>query len=171
MSSAAPVLTPEQDLAPQEAPAQRWLDDDEMAAWLPLIRVVQELPHALDRHLREEVGISHAYYSMLALLSESEDLTMSMGELARATGTTPSRLSHAADVLEGRGWIERVRCESDRRVQYARLTDAGKATLVEIAPGHVAQVRDALFDHIDADQVRALQEISSVILQRLNVIP
>jgi DNA-binding MarR family transcriptional regulator len=145
--------------------ATRWLEPEEMAAWLPLVRLVQELPHALDAQLREEVGISHAYYSMLALLSESEGRTMSMGELARATGTTPSRLSHAVDVLQKRGWVQRVRCDADRRVQYARLTDAGFDTLAAVAPRHVAQVRELVFDRLDAQQVAVLAEVCTSVLE------
>lgn len=153
----------------QEEP--RWLTDDEMAAWLPLIRLVQELPHALDRKLREEVGISHAYYSMLAMLSEQPDRTLSMGALARLSGTTPSRLSHAVDVLEERGWVCRSRSGGDRRIQRARLTDEGMATLEAIAPGHVRQVRELVFDRIDAEQVRALREVAVTVLDALGVEP
>ncbi|MGN0064431.1 MAG: MarR family winged helix-turn-helix transcriptional regulator [Nocardioides sp.] len=146
----------------------RWLDDNEMAAWLPLVRVVQVLPHALDSQLREEVGISHAYYSMLALLSQAEDRTLSMGELARSTGTTPSRLSHAVDVLVGRGWVERVRCDADRRVQYAVLTDTGMEVVREVAPRHVAQVRRLVFDRLTPEQVDVLAAVSSSILEALD---
>lgn len=147
----------------------RWLDEAELTAWLRLIRVVQELPHALDGQLRRDAGISHAYYSMLALLSEAEDRSMTMGDLARATGTTPSRLSHAVDVLEGRGWVERARCAADRRVQYARLTDHGMATLVAIAPRHVAQVRDLVFDRLTPEQVEVLGDAFATVLDALGV--
>ncbi|WP_278258076.1 hypothetical protein [Nocardioides convexus] len=57
-----------------------WLDEEEMAAWLPLIRIVQALPQALDKRLREEAGIPHNYYGMLATLSARPDRTLTMGE-------------------------------------------------------------------------------------------
>ena len=53
----------------------RWLDDDEMATWLPLLRVVQLLPQALDRQLREQTGINHVYWTLLAVLSYGETST------------------------------------------------------------------------------------------------
>lgn len=145
----------------------RWLDDQEMAAWLPLVRLVQVLPHALDRRLREEVGISHAYYSMLAMLSEAPGRTLGMGELARQTGTTPSRLSHAVTALEARGWVVRRPCPTDRRVQHATLTDAGFAVLEEVAPRHVAQVRELVFDQLTRAQVAELARIGERLLAGL----
>lgn len=150
------------------AQEHRWLDAAEQDAWRPLVRLIQQLPHALDRQLRDEVGISHAYYSMLAMVSEAPDATLSMGELARITGTTPSRLSHAVDVLVKRGWIERVRCDADRRVQYARLTPEGLALLVEVAPRHVSHVREVVFDRLDAGQVAQLTAIANTILDAID---
>ena len=46
----------------------RWLSDEEMDAWLSLVRVMHLLPQQLDRQLREEAGISHVYYQILAML-------------------------------------------------------------------------------------------------------
>lgn len=146
----------------------RWLDDDEMAAWLPLTRVVYLLPQALDRQLREESGISHTYYQMLARLSAEPEHTTSMGNLARLSSTSPSRLSHAVGGLEKRGWVERFPCPTDRRIQFVRLTDSGLAELERIAPGHVAEVRRVLFDRLSRDQVAQLQAIGETLLAALD---
>lgn len=145
----------------------RWLDEAEMAAWLPLTRVVYLLPQALDRQLRVESGISHTYYQMLALLSAQPERTTSMGELARLTTTSPSRLSHAVGGLEKRGWMERFPCPGDRRIQYVRLTDTGFAELERIAPGHVAEVRRVLFDRLSREQVEQLREIGETLRDAL----
>ena len=136
-----------------------WLDDDEMAAWLPFVRLLYLLPQALDRQLREEVGISHVWYSMLAMLSTSPDRTLSMGELARLSMSSPSRLTHAIDTMEKRGWVVRRPCLTDKRSQYATLTDEGFAVLEAIAPSHVTQVRRLVFDHLDREQVDQLRRI------------
>ena len=97
----------------------RWLSQEEMAAWLPLLRVIQLLPQAMDRQLRKEAGIRHAYYQVLVHLSAQADRTLSMGQLARLAATSPSRLSHAVAAMEERGWVTRQPCSTDRRVQYA----------------------------------------------------
>lgn len=147
-----------------DAVETRWLDDDEMAAWLPLVRLVQELPQAIDRRLREEAGITHTYYAMLANLSAAPDRMLTMGELARLTATSPSRLTHAVAVLEQRGWVTKAHCPSDRRSQFAVLTDEGQALLDRIAPGHLAQVRALVFDRLTRAQVRSLAEVATALV-------
>ncbi|MBM0126622.1 MarR family winged helix-turn-helix transcriptional regulator [Pimelobacter simplex] len=142
----------------------RWLDEEEMAAWLPLIRFVQELPQAIDRRLREEAGLTHTYYAMLANLAAAPDRMLTMGELARLTATSPSRLTHAIAVLEQRGWVTKAHCPNDRRSQFAVLTDEGQALLERIAPGHVAQVRDLVFDRLTPEQVRSLADIAAALV-------
>lgn len=141
-----------------------WLDEDEMAAWLPLIRIVHALPQALDRKLREEVGIPHNYYGMLATLSGQPDRTLTMGDLARLTASSPSRLSHAITALEQRGWVLRRQCGEDKRRQFVTLTDDGLAMLQQVAPSHVAHVRELVFDRLTPEQVRQLAEIGSAIV-------
>lgn len=146
----------------------RWLDREEMAAWLPLLRLVHLLPQALDKQLRVEAGISHGYYSVLATLSAARDQTLPMGELARLTLSNPSRLTHAVSVMEKKGWISRQQCSDDRRIQFASLTDAGRELLVRIAPGHVAEVRRVVFDGLDRGQVGQLRAIALSMLASLD---
>ena len=141
----------------------RWLTDDEMSAWLPLARMLVLLPGALDAELREDAGISHVYYQILAMLSDAPDRQLRMGQLARMTATSLSRLSHAVSSLESRGWVARCPSPDDRRGQVARLTEAGLETLRSAAPGHVAAVRRRVFDHLDEQEVRQL----GAIVQRL----
>ena len=80
-----------------------------------------------------------------------------MTQLAEASTSSKSRLSHAVARLEERGWVERPDCPTDRRGQIARLTDAGFAALDAAAPGHVEQVRRSLFDRLTPEQVEQLR--------------
>lgn len=151
------------------ADGPRWLTDDQMAAWLPLLRVVQLLPQALDRQLREEAGINHTYYMLLAILSAQPDRHLAMSDLARLAAMSPSRLSHAVTALEERGWVSREPCPTDRRVLYAQLTDPGFAALERAAPGHAAEVSRVVFDHLGPDDVAHLRRIMGTILVQLGV--
>ncbi|MET0422676.1 MAG: MarR family transcriptional regulator [Actinoplanes sp.] len=141
----------------------RWLDDREAAAWSNLVHVLMLLPTALDRQLREEAGIPHAYYQILAMLSDRPDRSMRMTELARLVGATTSRLSHAVSSLEQRGWVVREACPSDKRGQIARLTDDGMTALAAAAPGHVAEVRRLIFDQLGPADVERLTEVAAKI--------
>lgn len=143
------------------AAAPRWLDPDEMTAWLGLVELLVRLPAALDRQLREEAGIPHAHYQILAMLSAADGGTRRMSDLARLTSTSASRLSHAVAALEARGWVRRTPCEDDRRGQNAQLTAEGVAALEATAPGHVEQVRRLVFDRLDAVDVAALSALTA----------
>jgi DNA-binding MarR family transcriptional regulator len=143
------------------APAPRWLDDTEAEAWINLVRMLMLLPAALDRQLREEAGIPHPYYQILANLSASPDRAIRMTDLARMVGTTSSRLSHAVASLEERDWVRRESCPTDKRGQVARLTDAGMAALTAAAPGHVEEVRRLVFDRLTPDEVAQLRALAA----------
>jgi DNA-binding MarR family transcriptional regulator len=160
MSTGAPGRGPADD-------APRWLDDEEMAAWLPFVRLVTLLPQALDRQLRDEAGIGHVYYQVLAMLSAAPGEELRMSELSRLTGTSPSRLSHAVSALESRGWVERCAAERDGRGQVARLTAEGRAELERTAPGHVGEVRRRVFDRLAPEEVAQLRRIATTLLEGL----
>jgi DNA-binding MarR family transcriptional regulator len=139
-----------------EPEGPRWLDAAEMEAWLGLLGLVVELPQALDRQLRAEAGIGHVYYSVLAVLSAAPQRRVALQQLAVDTGTSLSRLSHAIDALEAKGWVARRPAEGKRRQVAAVLTQEGLATLQRVAPGHVAEVRRLVFDRLSPDEVRLL---------------
>jgi DNA-binding MarR family transcriptional regulator len=137
----------------------RWLTDEEQAAWRAFLSFVTRLDETLDRQLQRDSGMPHAYYQVLAMLSEAPRRTLRMSELAAATTSSPSRLSHAVARLEEKGWVRRDRHPTDRRGALAVLTDAGYAALESAAPGHVAAVREVLFDRLEPQQVRQMRAI------------
>jgi DNA-binding MarR family transcriptional regulator len=145
----------------------RWLSKPELDTWVNLAQMLMLLPTRLDRQLREDAGIPHAYYQILALLSGQPERAMRMTDLARLVGTTTSRLSHAVASLEQRGWLRRSACPTDRRGQIAHLTDDGMAVLAAAAPGHVAEVRRLVFDHLDEQEIAQLRAITEKILPTL----
>src|SRR6476646_7423768 len=119
----------------------RWLDDDEIAAWVRLVAVVELLPGVLDAQLRRDSRLTHFEYFVLAMLSEAPDETLRMSALAQRTNSTLPRLSHVVRRLEDRGFVGRSPVVEDRRASLARLTAAGRRCLESAAPGHVENVR------------------------------
>ena len=144
--------------------APRWLDDGEQRTWRAFIGATRLVFEELDRELQRDAGMPHTYYVILAMLSESPEHTLRMGDLAQAAGCSPSRLSHAVARLEEAGWVHRIRCAGDRRGAEAVLTDAGLTALVSAAPGHVDGVRRHLFDRLTDEQVDQLRSISEAVL-------
>ena len=146
----------------------RWLDDDELTAWIRLVGVVELLPGVLDTQLRKDAGLSHFEYYVLAMLSESPQRTLRMTALAARTNATLPRLSHVVRRLEERGLVERSACPQDARATNARLTEEGWRKLRDTAPGHVATVRQHVIDALTHEQVGQLGEIAGAILARLD---
>jgi DNA-binding MarR family transcriptional regulator len=122
---------------------------------------------ALDRQMQQDSTMPHGYYEILVHLSEAPERSMRMGELADRTRSSRSRLSHAVDRLQERGWVERGDCPTDRRGQLANLTDAGFAALEAAAPGHVEAVRQHVIDQLTTDQVGQLEQICTAIVTGL----
>ena len=140
---------------------QPWLDEVESAAWSSLMQVLHLLPQQLDRQLRDTAGVTHSYYMILSALSGAPDRELTHSALAQAVGSSSSRVSHAVDALCGRSWVERRRCEQDRRVHYARLTDEGARALTLMAPAHVAEVRRTVLDRLSRAELVLLQHLAA----------
>lgn len=169
MSAALLSSRPGRDVGmPSAQDDSPWLDDDEMAAWLPFLRLVQLLPQALDRQLREQAGVNHVHYMLLAILSGRPDRRLPLTELARDAAMSQSRTSHAVTALADRGWLTREPCPTDRRVQYVQLTDAGVRVLEQHAPGHAAEVRRVVFDRLTRTDVHQLRRIADTLLPALD---
>lgn len=147
----------------------RWLTDEELSSWMPLIGVVLRLGAALDSQLQRDSELTHFDYLCLAMLSEYDDHSTSMSELAGRTNSSLSRLSHVISKLEGRGFVRRCRSEISRRVTLVRMTEEGYAVLVAAAPGHVETVRSLVFDGLQPDDVEALGRIMRHVLHRIEV--
>jgi DNA-binding MarR family transcriptional regulator len=142
-------------------PRTGWLEEDEARAWLPLMTVVEWLNPALDEQLQRDVGISNYEYGLMAQLSGCEHHTARMSDLARSANSTLPRLSKAVRRLEDRGWVVRRPDPQDARTTLAQLTPNGWVTVQEAAPGHVARVRELVFDHLTPREVEQLGRIAT----------
>jgi DNA-binding MarR family transcriptional regulator len=145
----------------------RWLNDDELRAWLKLAGVMLKLAPALDSQLQRDSDLTHFDYLCLAMLSEEDDRTLRMSGLAARVNASLSRLSHVVSKLEGRGLVRRSPCPDSRRVTLVSLTDEGWQHLVKAAPGHVETVRSLVFDGLAPDDVAALERIAGHIVERI----
>jgi DNA-binding MarR family transcriptional regulator len=146
----------------------RWLDDDERAAWVGLVAVVQLLPGVLESQLRRDADITHFEYWVLSMLSEAPERTLRMTSLAARTSSSLSRLSHVVARLEERDLVERFPCPDDRRATNARLSELGWTTVVAAAPGHLETVREYVIDALTPRQIAALTGITEAILSKID---
>jgi DNA-binding MarR family transcriptional regulator len=145
----------------------RWLTEEEQRAWRGLLRMTSQLNARANRLLQEEYGISLADYEVLVALSEAPEGRLRVFEVADALAWEQSRVSHQLARMARRGLITREGCATDARAAFAVLTTVGRATIERAAPAHVEQVRQLVFDELSHEQVSALTEITTRVLDRL----
>ena len=153
--------------APDSAAPHRWLTPEEQRVWRAYLHASTLLEDHLDRQLQRDAGMPHIYYGLLVTLAEAPKRRLRMTELAMTAKITRSRLSHAIARLEKNGLVRRENCPSDKRGQFAVLTEEGAAVLGRTAPGHVTAVRQALFDRLSPEQQKALGEIMEIVAEGL----
>ncbi|HEY3754311.1 MAG TPA: MarR family transcriptional regulator [Pseudonocardiaceae bacterium] len=141
----------------------RWLSTEQQRVWRNYMAATRMVESEIERQLQRDSGMPTTYYEIMVSLSEAPDRTLRMSELADRSRFSRSRLSHAVARMERAGWVERRDCPSDKRGAFAVLTEKGFDTLVAAAPGHVEQVRSALFDVLTEEQVDQLGEICATV--------
>ncbi|MET1073427.1 MAG: MarR family transcriptional regulator [Umezawaea sp.] len=145
----------------------KWLDARELAAWEGYLEVSTMLNRRVEQQLKDDAGLSHPQYEVLARLSGAPDGELRMTELAGAALTSKSGLTYQVAQLEKGGLVKRRTCESDERGVIATLTDAGWRKLRESAPGHASLVREMFLDGLTRKQFTAFAEGLEAIRKRL----
>jgi DNA-binding MarR family transcriptional regulator len=159
---------PVTDGAPRDGQAA-WLTAEQQDAWRAYIRLAQLLMRQLDRDLHP-FGLSMHDYEILVELSEAPGHRIRMTELADRTAQSRSRLSHQISRMEARGLVSREECAGDRRGTFTVLTGHGAAAIEEVAPFHVASVREHFIDQLSPAELTGLSSACGPILDRLRLV-
>jgi DNA-binding MarR family transcriptional regulator len=113
-------------------------------AFASLLRAHASATRRLNALLTADHGLTLSDYEVLLRLARAPDRRMRRVDLAEQVLLTASGITRLLDGLERAGLVERGSCETDRRVVYAVLTEAGLTKVREASASHFAQV-DALF--------------------------
>jgi DNA-binding MarR family transcriptional regulator len=128
-------------------------------AWPHLLRSHAAVTRAMDANLQATHGLTLSDYEVLLRLAQAPDRRMRRVDLAESVLLTQSGVTRLLQGLERSGYVERASCDSDARVVYACLTDAGYGKLRAASRTHVEDI-DALFArHFDADELDVLGEL------------
>jgi DNA-binding MarR family transcriptional regulator len=144
-----------------------WLSDREQCAWRSFMFMQSELRRRLNRQLLREAGLSEADYGVLVQLSEAPAGRLRVFELRDASGWEKSRLTHQITRMVERGLLERQACQEEPRGQFVALTEAGRTAIEKAAPTHVGHVRRWFVDHLSADEMVMLTDLSERVRKRL----
>jgi DNA-binding MarR family transcriptional regulator len=134
----------------------RWLNEEEMRTWLAFYATSALVDRELDQRLKNDAGLTHVQYEILARLSGAPERELRMTELANSLYTSQSGITYQITQLEKRGLVRRRPCPSGPRAVYAVLTEAGWDVLKQAAPGHVAAVRELLIDVLTPQELTVL---------------
>ena len=146
----------------------RWLTKEQQGHWRSWLAATTVLQERLSRELQEQHGLTITDYEILVRLSEAENRSIRMSDLATLTLLSRSRLSHQIDRMETSGLVSREVCPDDRRGQLAVLTNAGMKTLVAAAPDHVEGVRKHFVDVLTDAEYKALGTAAKKIADHLD---
>lgn len=145
----------------------RWLDDRQQRSWRALIMGMTLLTDRLDDDLRRSHGISLTEYEILVRLSERDGRHLRMAQLADALAHSRSRVTHTVTRLENAGLVQRSTSPDDGRGVICGMTETGWRLLQEMAPVHVAGVREHLVDLVSAADLDAVGRVMDAVCDNL----
>lgn len=122
--------------APDIARVAQLCDTAAIHAYGVTVEALTRLNRAFDRRLRNECGITIAWFEALLRIGRHGG-SMKMSELASQLALTNGGVTRMVDKMEHAGYLRRESCAEDRRVSYATLTNAGIAKWTEASELHV----------------------------------
>ena len=145
-----PMKTPKLQ---HELKKKRPFESPEQEAALSVLRTGDQLQIRFARLLREH-GLTPSQYNILRIL-RGEGKPLPILEIASRTITVVPGITGLIDRLEQAGFVNRVRCERDRRVIYVALDDHGTKTLAALDEPLLALHRQ-LLGHLTRDELKEL---------------
>ena len=149
-----------------ELKKKRPFESPEEEVLLSVVRTSDQLQIRSARLLREH-GLTPSQYNILRIL-RGEGKPLPILEIASRTITVVPGITGLIDRLERAGFVNRVRCETDRRVIYVALTDKGMTTLAALDEPLIALHRK-LLGHLPQAELKELIRLLEKVREALRV--
>lgn len=147
------------------------LTPTQLGAYFAFTEVGALLRPAVEKQLRDVGGLSTVQFQLLARLGDAPEGHLRMTDLADGVVYSRSGLTYQAQLLEQRGLVTRSPSPDDERSTVVAITDAGRAVLADLFPGHIATVHGLLFAPISDDDASDLARILGRISEHLRANP
>jgi DNA-binding MarR family transcriptional regulator len=147
------------------------LDRVQLAAYFALIEVVGLLRHAVEQQLREAGGLSYVQFQLLARLGDSPTGSHRMTDLADGVVYSRSGLTYQAGLLEKAGLVTRSPSPDDERSVTVTITEAGRALLAKVLPGHAEVISNLLFQPLSREDAKALAALLAPVRDHMRSAP
>lgn len=125
-------------------------------AYLNLLRTHAKLSGQFSQ-LYKQHGLTDPKYNALRIL-RGEGKPMQVYQIAERMVTPQTDVTRLVDRLEEAGFVERARCDADRRVVWVTLTKAGKAVLKRLDKP-VAALHETQFIDLTKAELKQLNEL------------
>src|SRR3954470_17104219 len=150
----------------------RDLDAVQLSAYFALIEVAGLLRHAVEQQLREAGDLSYVQFQLLARLGlGSPTGSERMTDLADGVVYSRSGLTYQAGLLEKAGLVTRAPSAEDERGVTVTITDAGRAMLAKVLPGHTEVINRQLFQPLSRADAKTLAELLSPVRDHMRSAP
>jgi len=123
------------------------------------LRAHAGLTRELNARLIARHGLTLNDYEVLLQLAYAPDRQLRRVDLASRVLLTASGITRLLEGLERCGYVERGQCESDARVSYAVLTDAGLAKLREASGDHLEDVHALFLERFSKRELATLADL------------
>ena len=148
------------------------LDAVQLGAYFALMEVAGLLRHAVEQQLREAGDLSYVQFQLLARLGlDSATGSGRMTDLADGVVYSRSGLTYQDGLLEKAGLVARGPSAGDERSVTVTITDAGRALLARVFPGHVELVDQLLFAPLTTADVESLARVLSSVRDHVRSSP
>jgi DNA-binding MarR family transcriptional regulator len=143
-------------LSTQEVSAESGLPD---TAWVRFLRAHAALTRELSSRLEAVHELTLSDFDVLVQLYYAEGRRMRRIDLARSVLLTASGITRLLDGLESSGLVGKERCDSDARVTYAVLTNAGVRKIEEARDSHLADIEELFGSRFAPEEREQLAEL------------
>jgi DNA-binding MarR family transcriptional regulator len=110
----------------------------------------------LNDELRAAHGLTISEFEVLLLLARAPERSLRRIDLANQVLLSPSGITRMLDRLGREGLVEKAKCDTDARVTYAVLTEAGAEKLRAAFTVQLAAVERLFGDELTAEEVDTL---------------
>ena len=133
----------------------------DLEAWVAFLRSHAAIIRELSAQLQREHGLTLNDYEVLLHLSHAEGGMLRRVDLAERVLLTASGITRLLEGLEKAGFVCKRNCESDARVTYAMLTDAGAEKLRRASATHLRGVDELFLARYSGSELATLAELLS----------
>ncbi|MHC1559025.1 MarR family winged helix-turn-helix transcriptional regulator [Actinomycetospora sp. C-140] len=147
------------------------VDPVQLGAYFALVEVSALLQHGIEQQLREDGDLTFVRFQVLMRLDQAPTGRHRMTDLADAIVYSRSGLTYQVGLLEKAGLVTRGPSPDDERSVVVTITDAGRALIARVLPGHEEVVSGLLFEPLSRDDARTLSGLLTPVRDHMRAAP